>query len=84
MTFLGGEAKTNFKPWGHPANWRDPADGINKSPEGFGGPWAGGITIMSFCDGSARVIADDVDSRIIEALATPTGGEDLSKLPTDW
>src|SRR5712692_8163099 len=38
-TLLTGEASGNFKPWSYPANWRDPALGINKTPDGFGGPW---------------------------------------------
>src|SRR5262249_18621307 len=37
-TILAGEAAGNFKPWGHPANWRDPARGINRTPVGFGNP----------------------------------------------
>ena len=38
-TIFGGEINNRFPPWGYPINWRDPALGINKSPNGFGGPW---------------------------------------------
>ncbi len=32
-TLLAGEVNSEFKPWGYPANWRDPALGINRSPK---------------------------------------------------
>ena len=35
-TILIGEVNHAFRPWGYPANWRDPATGINR-PNGFGG-----------------------------------------------
>ena len=38
---MAGEVAGDFKPWGDPTNWRDPALGINRSPEGFGGPLSG-------------------------------------------
>lgn len=37
-TILAGTVATNFRPWGHPANIRDPSIGVNQSPDGFGGP----------------------------------------------
>jgi prepilin-type processing-associated H-X9-DG protein len=76
-TILGGEVNANFKPWGDPVNWRDPADGLGKSPEGFGGPWKSGVTNMLFMDGSVRTMSNDVDPQILKALSTPAGGEDV-------
>ena len=75
-TLLAGEAAGNFKPWGHPANWRDPALGINKTPDGFGGPWKStrGAN-FTFADGSARFIKEDIDPATLKALSTPDGGE---------
>ena len=74
-TILLGTVGEQFKPWGHPANVRDPALGINRSPDGFGGPpgWNGAMFLM--CDGSVKFLRDDTDLRVMKALATPTGGE---------
>jgi prepilin-type processing-associated H-X9-DG protein len=75
-TLLAGEVNGNFKPWGYPANWRDPALGINKSPDGFGSPWRRrkGANFL-FADGSIHFIQDDIDPVILKALSTPDGGE---------
>jgi hypothetical protein len=80
QTILLGTVSTSFKPWGHPANVRDPHDGINKSPIGFGGPklWGGAQFLM--CDGSVTMISEKADPRILRALATPNGGDSLHQL----
>ena len=74
-TILLGTVGEQFKPWGHPANVRDPALGINRSPQGFGGPpgWNGAMFLM--CDGSVKFLRDDTDLSVMKALATPAGGE---------
>jgi hypothetical protein len=41
-TILAGEAAGNYRPWGHPINWRDPALGLNTTPDGFGSPFRDG------------------------------------------
>lgn len=74
-TLLAGDAAGNYRPWGHPANVRDPAVGVGKSPEGFGGPPAYGGAQFLMCDGSVRFIANNVDRKVIAALGTPAGGE---------
>jgi prepilin-type processing-associated H-X9-DG protein len=74
-TILLGEAHKNRQPWGSPTNWRDPAEGLNKSPTGFGGVWPGGMTQLLFADGHARAISDDIDPAVLRAMATPDGGE---------
>lgn len=74
-TILVGEAKGNFKPWGHPRNWRDPALGINTSPDGFGGPWPGGGAQFGLADGSVRYVREDIDPKVLRALATPAGAD---------
>jgi hypothetical protein len=76
-TIAVGEIKANFKPWGHPVNWRDPADGVQTSPDSFGGPWKSGITQFLMLDGAVRSIDPDVDPEVIKALATPAGGEPI-------
>lgn len=76
-TILAGEAAGNYKPWGHPRNWRDPAIGINTSPDGFGGPWTGGGAQFALADGSVRFIRSDIDPAVLRALATPAGGEQV-------
>lgn len=76
-TLLLGEVSTRFKPWGHPANVRDPALGINRSPDGFGSVVNAGGTLFLFCDGSVRTLNEKVDPAILRALATPAGKESL-------
>jgi prepilin-type processing-associated H-X9-DG protein len=80
-TILAGEAAGDYSPWGRPGNWRDPARGINQSPDGFGSPFRGGANIL-FADGSVRFIKDSVNPKILAALGTPDGGEDVS--PNDY
>ncbi|SIO58083.1 prepilin-type processing-associated H-X9-DG domain-containing protein [Singulisphaera sp. GP187] len=77
QTLMAGEAPSHFKPWGHPTNWRDPAQGINRSLDGFGGPFPGGAN-FSFVDGSVRYLKNTIDPRIFKALGTPSGGEVIS------
>src|SRR5262249_20960676 len=50
-TILAGEVAGNFKPWGPPANSRDPALGINQGSNGFGGPWRRYGAVFLFADG---------------------------------
>jgi prepilin-type processing-associated H-X9-DG protein len=76
-TFLIGELNAQFKPWGAPGNWRDPARGINRSPYGFGGaPEAGGANFV-MADGSVRFVSDKVSPSVLRALSTPRGGEGI-------
>ncbi len=77
QTLFAGEVATGFKPWGDPVNWRDPALGVNRSPNGFGGPWVGGASFL-LVDGSVRFIKNSVDPRIMKALSTPASGERIS------
>ena len=77
-TILGGEAITNPKAWGFPAHWRDPRLGINKSPDGFGGPWHGGSQVIMI-DASTRFLSEDIDPRVLAAITTPDGGEEIEQ-----
>ncbi len=76
-TIMAGEVVSRFKPWGDPLNWRDPALGINRSPDEFGSPFPGGANFL-FVDGSVRFIKNSIDSRVLKALSTPKGGEQVS------
>ena len=76
-TIMAGEVVSNFKPWGDPTNWRDPALGINRLPSGFGSIAPGGANFL-FVDGSVRFIKDKIDLRVLKALGTPAGGEKVS------
>lgn len=73
---VNGEVPSGFKPWGYPANWRDPAVGMNRSPEGFGGPYKGGANVL-FADGSVKFLKDRTDARVLKALSTSDGGEPI-------
>jgi len=74
-TILLGSVTERFKPWGHPANIRDPALGLNRSPDGFAAPpgWSGAVFAM--CDGSTRAISRKIDPEVLRQLATPASGE---------
>lgn len=76
-TILAGEVKSEFKPWGSPTNWRDPQDGLNKSPKGFGGPWTGGMTNLVMADGSVRAVHESIDPAVLKALSTPAAGDEV-------
>jgi hypothetical protein len=79
-TLLAGEASDHFKPWGSPTNWRDPALGINRTPDGFGGPTGRGAHFL-FADASVRFLSTKTSPEVLKALGTPNGGE---ALPKDW
>lgn len=79
-TLLIGTVVENFKPWGHPANLRDPARGINQHPDGFGGPanWGGAQFVM--CDGAVRFFSSKTDPKVLAQLAKP-GADSQSPRP---
>jgi hypothetical protein len=77
-TLMAGEAAGNFKAWGYPANSRDPSLGINKTYDGFGGPWQTKGAVFLFADGSARFLKEDIDPATLKALSTPNGGESVN------
>jgi hypothetical protein len=81
-TIMAGEATANFKPWGHPINWRDPSGPLAQSPDGFGGSHPS-VTVFLMMDGSARSIRNDADPKILRALSTPASGEQRPK-DEDW
>lgn len=72
QTILAGEVAGGFRAWGDPVNWRDPARGINRAADGFGGPYKGGANVL-FADGSVRFLKDGIDPKVLEALGTPAG-----------
>ncbi len=74
-TLLIGEVNANFRPWGDPANVRDPARGINRSPHGFGGPPGTHGALFGMADGSVRFVSERVTPAVLRALATSDGGE---------
>lgn len=78
-TLLIGEVNAEFKPWGHPGNWRDPAKGINRSPNGFGGPARAGGAQFLMADGSVRFVSEKISPTVLKALSTPNGGEKLEE-----
>jgi hypothetical protein len=71
-TILVGEVNGNFKPWGDPVNWRDPAKGINTGPNSFGG--ARGAQFL-MADGSVRFQSETTDPELLKALADPARSE---------
>ncbi|MCA9045805.1 MAG: DUF1559 domain-containing protein [Planctomycetaceae bacterium] len=76
-TIAVGEVTHGFKRWGDPTNLRDPADGIGPTPTQFNGCWGKPGCQFLFVDGSAKFIDSDIDPTVLQALATPAGGEPL-------
>jgi len=75
-TLMVGEINEGFKAWGTPANVRDPALGLNNGPNTFGSPFHGGVQFL-LADGSVRFIPNEIDPRILKALATPAAGDSV-------
>jgi hypothetical protein len=59
-TILAGEAAGRYKAWGHPTNWREPALGINRTPDGFGHPGFKGPTLCLLTATSSSSITTSV------------------------
>ena len=76
-TIMGGEISDNLPAWGKPGNWRDPRIGLKNPKKGFHGPYHTGTQFL-MADGTVRTIPDDIDPKILKALSTPNGGEDVS------
>lgn len=68
-TLLIGEAAGKYVPRGWPWNWRDPALGINRSPDGFGTTQRRGA-LCGFADGSVRFVTE---SAAPETFSPPEG-----------
>lgn len=69
-TILAGEVAEGFKPWGDPANLRDPSLGVNQVPGGFGGPSGSGANFL-FMDGSVRFLRDTTSREVLRRLSKP-------------
>jgi hypothetical protein len=76
QTILVGEEAGNYRAWGFPGNWRDPAKGINTGPDSFGRPTGDGA-IFLFADGRTQFLSNKTDPKILRALSTPDGGEQV-------
>ncbi|MBX3442423.1 MAG: DUF1559 domain-containing protein [Planctomyces sp.] len=75
QTILAGDVVESIPAWGSASNWRDPARGINRGPRTFGSPSSYGAAFL-FADGSVRILSRNTAPEVLEALATPAGGED--------
>lgn len=76
-TLLAGEVATESQPWGKPRNTRDPRLGLNQSQHGFGSPFPS-ICQFVLADGSVKTIDEKIDPKVLEAIATPNGGEPVT------
>ena len=73
-TLLIGETRFRHKAWGDPENLRNPAVGLNQTPNGFGSHCTG-ITSFLMADGSVQQLSDKISTEVLRALSTPGGGE---------
>lgn len=74
-TLMIGEVNANYQPWAKPRANRDPALGLNRSPNGFGGPSSHGGTLFVMADGSVKSVSNDIDPALFKALGTPNGND---------
>ena len=67
---LIGEAFFRHRPWDDPRNVRDPLDGINHKPDGFG---CAGSESTQFLmgDGSVRRMFHKIDPEVLKQLSRP-------------
>jgi hypothetical protein len=82
-TLFVGEAAGNYKPWGHHANWRDPALGINTTADGFGNPDNPAGAQFAFVDGSVSFLSSKVSPRVLKALSNPNNTEKIGEKDID-
>lgn len=76
-TLFLGDVRFRHKAWGDPTNVRDLTLGINQRADGFGSSFAGGASFLAG-DGSVRILSNNTAPEVLEALATPDGGEPLN------
>jgi hypothetical protein len=73
-TIFAGTMAAGARGWGTPFNLRDPALGVNTGPDSLGSPRRDG-TLVLMGDGAVRSLSDKVAPEVMQALATPNGGE---------
>ena len=78
-TMMAGEVAAGFKPWGDPSNVRDPAAGLGVGANTFSGPPGQNGTQILLGDGSVKFVTNDVNPAILQAIATPSGGETVGQ-----
>lgn len=69
-TILAAEVAEGFKPWGDPANLRDPGLGVNTVAGGFGSPSGLGANFL-FVDGSVRFLKRTTSRDVLRRLSGP-------------
>ncbi|MCA9118192.1 MAG: DUF1559 domain-containing protein [Planctomycetaceae bacterium] len=75
-TILVGEVASQLPAWGDPLNFRDPALGLQGGAKTFGSPSGEAVNIQ-FADGHVVGLNPDIDPRVLKALSTPSGGEQV-------
>ncbi|MEO2018552.1 MAG: DUF1559 domain-containing protein, partial [Fuerstiella sp.] len=76
-TLMTSEASGDYGPWmaGSNATMRSlTKQPYINGPDGIGGPYTGGCN-MGLADGSVRFLSENIDPKVLEALATMAGGE---------
>ncbi len=64
-----GEVRSQFEPWAKPNTYRSLELGLNRHPNGFGGPPSRDSVMFLMADGSVRTISDTVDPEVLRSLS---------------
>ncbi|MCA9031736.1 MAG: DUF1559 domain-containing protein [Planctomycetaceae bacterium] len=77
-TVMFAEADGNLGPWTSAKGAIRPLtqQPYIHGPDGIGGHHAGGVN-MALCDGSVRFVSENIDPKVMEALTTIAGGENI-------
>jgi hypothetical protein len=78
QTILAGEIFAEFIPYAKPGNWREPANGLQTTPQSFGRPSGEGAFIL-MADGRVVWLPKEIDPSVFRALGTLDGGESIPK-----
>ncbi len=76
QTIMIGEVNMSFEPWGKPDTFRNLDLGLNRHPDGFGGPLSRDSVMFLMLDGSVRQINDTVDPKVLRSMSGNTADVD--------
>ena len=77
QTMMIGEISAAYPPWASPHNYRDLSLGFGRSERQFGRPTGPGCQV-GMADAQVKLISEEIESDVLEAIATHNGREPVS------